>query len=167
MITPYSLKEDFVRKLAIGIGILAILSLTGCEPPPDRDVIKFTAGGQSIELRLGFEDTESIPLVNISSGTPLAFAANEVTDFTEPEEYCFLYWAGDGTGSFVGEMEYWNNQSGVSLDGNTLTMEITAWEEVGGYCSGTFSGTVNDINDDPVEITDGYFNCKRFPDDTF
>lgn len=145
---------------------LSMLLITCDQAGNENDIVQFKMDGVTVTLRLGFLETESIPMIERVGDTSILFAADEVTDYDEPNAYTLISWIESGTGTFSADFDYYNYDDAISLAG-TVTLVVDEWSDVGGYCTGTFSGTVQDGGTIDVAITNGIFNVKRVADDTF
>ena len=57
--------------------------------------------------------------------------------------------------------------SGTHWYFDTMTLEITQFDSVGGVMKGTFSGIVDDYLTSPKTVSDGTFEVIRIPDSSF
>lgn len=151
-----------MKSISKALAILFLLTMIFSCMPEDN-IVQFDLNGTTIVLDLGFAATEGLPMAQIDTGHNEinVFGANEITPFTQPDTYGIIAWPIGSNGTFTAVLQFIDNTNVISVDGN-VTVVLDKWGNVGEYCSGLFSGTIgSDV------ITDGIFNVKRAPDDTF
>jgi len=132
----------------------------------ERNVIRFDADLDPVSLVFGDTAEGGLPAIEVfnpdTTVDVFGYAINEAGNFGDAGTYCKLQWQGTETGlKSSAEIEYTNVSGSIYITGGVeLTLET--WADVGGYCSGSFSGIV-----DGVVINNGFFSLKRAADSSF
>jgi hypothetical protein len=135
-----------------------------------------SADGQLVTFNNGLTTVNDEPFAvqDTVQGTTYIYAGSEgVSDTLNlPDDYLLIRVFTTGTGSWhllANILTVWysvdDTQYGVFVDGDTTTITITKYGEVGETIEGTFSSIVRD-NGNTIEITDGQFRVKRVADDS-
>ena len=169
---------------AVVILLIMFGFIIGCEncPPCDCDCdgevpefyISAVVGGTEYVWHLGLTEIEDDAFGTIHTDTPdrtLIFATPYVeSGLSEPDNYVWIEFEGTTTGTYsVSDMfdaaytintEYWGFTA--------ITLVVTAYGNVGGVITGTFTGTIQvEGGSSTMTVEDGKFNVVRIPDDSF
>ena len=165
----------FVLPLIIFVSLF-IIGGSCTDTSPQNDVT-FTIDGQPVTFNKGItvSDDESFAVQDTVQGATYIYASSESASDTSnlPDNYILIRVLATGTGSWqllvlatLAVMYYEDGVQYIAITpGDTTTITITKYGDVGDTIEGTFSSKVRD-NGNTIEITDGQFKVKRLPDDS-
>jgi len=159
--------------------IFASLFIIGgsCTDTSPQDDFVLTIDGEPITFDKGITDSDDEPFAvqNTVLGVTYIYASPESASDTLnlPDNYILIHVLTTDTGSWqlaavviLAVMYYEDGVQYIAITpGDTTTVTITKYGDVGDTIEGTFSSKVRD-NGNTIEITDGQFKVKRLPDDS-
>ena len=148
-----------------------------CTDTSLQNDVTFTADGQPVTFDKGilYSDDEPFAVQDTVVNATYIYASSESASDTLnlPDNYILIRVLITDTGSWqllaAVILAVWYYEDGVQYiaitPGDTTTITITKYGDVGDTIEGTFSSKVRD-NGNTIEITDGQFKVKRLPDDS-
>jgi hypothetical protein len=164
--------------LALPLLMFISLFIVGgsCTDTSPQYYVTFSADGQSVTFDKGITvtDDEAFVVQDYAQGATYIYAGSESVSDTSnlPDNYILIRVFTTDTGTWqllASILTVWyyvdGTEYGAFVDGDTTTVTITKYGEVGDTIEGTFSSKVRD-NGNTIEITDGQFRVKRVADDS-
>ena len=148
-----------------------------CTDTSIQNDVVFTVDGQPVTFDKGILDSEDEPFAvqdTILGYTYIYASPESASDILNlPDNYILIRVLTTDTGSWqlaavviLAVMYYEDGVQYIAITpGDTTTITITKYGDVGDTIEGTFSSQVRD-NGNTIEITDGQFKVKRVADDS-